>query len=114
MKDKLLLMPGDYVQVQGQVKKWAGPSYDDDVQPVELTEDILVESGFKADHNLGSGTTTPYIRYMAYKYNFGLVLKNNVWSVWQEGRITLKYVHELQHILRVYHLDDLAACLIPV
>ena len=83
-----------------------------DVYPVQLTTDILLNNGFTQD-TIGSGlilhiynSENLYV-LVNYRYNGecrNVEISNNMYNL----SCPIKYVHELQHALRLCGLSELA------
>lgn len=83
-----------------------------DVYPVKLTTDILINNGFTQD-TIGSGlilhidnSENLYV-LVNYRYNGecrNVEISNNMYNI----SCPIKYVHELQHALRLCGLSELA------
>lgn len=83
-----------------------------DVYPVQLTTDILLNNGFTQD-TIGSGlilhidnSENLYV-LVNYRYNGecrNVEISNNMYNI----SCPIKYVHELQHALRLCGLSELA------
>lgn len=83
-----------------------------DVYPVQLTTDILLNNGFTQD-TIGSGlilhidnSENLYV-LVNYRYNGecrNVEISNNMYNI----SCPIRYVHELQHALRLCGLDELA------
>jgi hypothetical protein len=115
------LMVGDWVQHNGNPKmisviwpfsvslydptKTLGSIYADkfsveEIQPIELTPDILEKNGFTKEY----GAAWNIYRFSAswfalYKKEFGFMLSVGSYE------ISIKYVHELQHALKLCGID---------
>ena len=83
-----------------------------DVYPVQLTTDVLLNNGFTQD-TIGSGlilhidnSENLYV-LVNYRYNGecrNVGISNNMYNI----SCPIKYVHELQHALRLCGLSELA------
>lgn len=71
----------------------------DDIEPIPLTAEILKKNGFKNERFRNE--------YYIYGTNFYVVAFDNTYS-FQSSDMDLKYVHELQHALRLCGLNELA------
>ena len=100
-----------YLQVRPSVIGIGGSSYDEDeIQPIPLTPEILEKNGFVKYNEVSD--TPPYDQdeegnmYYSYKGEhkfWGWWQPNNVYFIPVNAMIDLeiKYVHELQHALRL-------------
>lgn len=87
-----------------------------DIKPISLTTDILTNNGFAQD-TIGSGlilhidnSENLYV-FVNYRYNGecrNVEISNNMYNI----SCPIKYVHELQHALRLCGLSELADKLI--
>lgn len=85
---------------------------EENVKPVPLTTDILINNGFTQD-TIGSGlilhidnSENLYV-LVNYRYNGecrNVEISNNMYNI----SCPIKYVHELQHALRLCGLSELA------
>lgn len=88
------------------------PFNDEDVYPIPLTTDILINNGFKQD-TIGSGLilhiTGAENLYVLVNYRYNgecrnIEISNNVYNL----SMPIRYVHELQHVMRLVGLNELA------
>lgn len=115
MKEKELMI-GDYVQVSGEVCKVISISYFDigisdskedfynehidNIKPISLTPEILERNGFEF---VQQGSLEVAILKMKNRHPITLEYigwSDGRWSI-REHRFVVKYVHELQHALRL-------------
>lgn len=75
----------------------------DEIEPIPLTEEILVKNGFWRGC---------YVKYFQHKFlnNLGIDIGENVHldHFIDDLILEVRYVHELQHALRLCGLNDLA------
>jgi len=105
---------GDNVQVENIYDKGCIASgrilLSYEIQPIPLTQEILEKNGFGKSNNVSD--IPPYDKdeegNMHYSYNdkfWGWWQPNGVLSSNALGFIELKYVHELQHVLRLCGIE---------
>lgn len=114
------LMIGDWVSIphinkigtvyridraNGKGNGWAavidGDYHESRLEPIPLTEDILKANGFKyhsGKRNMYGVETSPYYSCKGSPYIF---CDGNPFAVWFEDEVPIRYVHELQHVLRL-------------
>lgn len=101
------LMIGDLVQVPSEMNRYKRvmSTFDMDsaalYRPIPLTCEILEQNGFKlhkGEKGLSGVTTSPYYSIKGSPYIF---CDGNPFAVWFEDEVTIKYVHQLQHVLRL-------------
>ena len=86
-----------YIQAKGE----GGQFEEGTIEPIPLTNEILEKNGFQYFHK----------NYAAQAYNSPFQLRHDKWpnedgvSEWSLGLIPIKYVHELQHALRLCGID---------
>jgi len=83
----------------GVVLNYNGTYFFDDIEPIPITEEILLKNGFKK--KMGGTFEMIYntkCKYLIINYNpiSGLLSANNLWFRAND----IHYVHELQHALR--------------
>ena len=71
-----------------------------DIEPIELTEDILVKNGFKKVNMTVDGD---YRHYHLHGVCISWEEQSDFW--YGEGDIEFKYVHQLQHLLRLCGIE---------
>ena len=92
----------------------------EEITPIELSENILLDSGFEILHNSSismkccatTGKVDAFVYLTFYKKSDGGI---NLEKIYLErvskttiiNTININFVHELQHILRVYGLNDI-------
>lgn len=74
-----------------------------DVEPIPLTEEILKDNGFVFD-----GLIRSYKKFKISKSFFSFALFKKYIIEIGEIAYTIKYVHELQHALRLCGLNEMA------
>lgn len=118
------LMIGDLVQVNGEVFKVISISYFDigisdskedfyhehidNIEPIPLTQKILEKNGFvKQDYDGWLISENNGRRLIEYRTDYfgGLLIINYVEEPYSKISIKLKYVHELQHALKLCRFD---------
>jgi len=81
----------------------------DDIEPIELTEDILVKNGFEKSTRVGTyELNTDYYEIEVWDYSDGLwVVKVQYieFSSLPYSQATITHVHALQHLLRLCGID---------
>lgn len=116
------LMIGDWVNdpIDSDVNwKWEADDFTDidEVYPVLLTEEILLKNGFKKTgvhhktrFTLIQNPDTPMVNFISVctigKTTIKYHSKNGEWI--KGINLRIKYVHELQHALRLCGMNDLA------
>lgn len=74
-------------------------------QPILLTTEILEKNGFElheGEMGMYGVTTSPYYVIKGSPYIF---CDGDPFSVWFEDEVNIKYVHELQNILRLCRIE---------
>ena len=92
----------------------------EEITPIELTEKILLDSGFEILHNssismkcfVTIGKVDAFVYLTFYKKGDGKISLERIYLEKQAktttiNTISISFVHELQHILRVYGLNDI-------
>ena len=92
----------------------------EEIIPIELTEKILLDSGFEILHNSSismkcfatNGKIDAFVYLTFYKKGDGKITLERMYLETERktmtiNTISIKFVHELQHILRVYGLNDI-------
>ena len=92
----------------------------EEITPIELTEKILLDSGFEILHNSSismkcfatNGKIDAFVYFTFYKRGEGKITLERIYLETERktttiNTISIKFVHELQHILRVYGLNDI-------
>lgn len=72
-----------------------------EVNPIPITPEILEKNGFElheGETGLYGVTTAPYYALDGAPYIF---CDGNPYAAWFEDQVDIKYVHQLQHILRL-------------
>ena len=92
------LMVGDYIQVQpsGMLIKVAIP----------LTPKILEKNGFEykeGEQGMYGVTIAPY--YTRKDVPFELFCDGDPFAIWFKDEVAIKYVHQLQHALRLCGIE---------
>jgi len=92
------------VSVYDPGKPWGAASSElisvDDIEPIKLTEEILVKNGFKKVNMTVDGD---YRHYHLHGVCISWEEQSGFW--YGEGDIEFKYVHQLQHLLRLCGID---------
>ena len=122
------LMVGDWVNVNGLNLKvgaihadeigvfdpdykiyWCSDDGLDRIDPIPLTEEILVKNGFVGVELTDSyELNTDYYEIEVWNYSDGLWVVNVHWielSSTPESKATVSYVHQLQHLLRLCGIE---------
>lgn len=122
------LMVGDWVNVNGLNLKvgaihadeigvvdpdykiyWCSDDEFDRIDPIPLTEDILVKNGFVGVELTDSyELNTDYYEIEVWNYSDGLWVVNVHWiefSSTPKSKATVSYVHQLQHLLRLCGIE---------
>lgn len=85
------------------------PAYEPDFEPIPITAEILSANGFEKKEN-HSGCH--YANYIEHSPVYAEQTIGDQWEIdiYQNGKIEMcvRYVHELQHILRLQGLTDFA------
>lgn len=124
------LMIGDYVQVNGEACKVISISYFDigisdskedfynehidNIKPIPLTAETLEKNGFVKYNEVSD--TPPYDKDEEGNMYYSFKGEQKLWGWWQPNNIYLipvnamvdleiKYVHQLQHALRLCGID---------
>ena len=92
----------------------------EEITPIELTDKILLDSGFEILHNSSismkcfatNGKIDAFVYLTFYKIGDGKITLERIYLETERktmtiNTISIKFVHELQHILRVYGLNDI-------
>ena len=92
----------------------------EEITPIELTDKILLDSGFEILHNSSismkcfatNGKVDAFVYLTFYKREGGKITLEKIYLETERktttiNTISINYVHELQHILRVYGLNDI-------
>ena len=92
----------------------------EEIIPIELTDKILLDSGFEILHNSSismkcfatTGKVDAFVYLTFYKRGEGKITLERIYLETERktttiNTISIKFVHELQHILRVYGLNDI-------
>lgn len=81
--------------------------HDGDFEPIPLTAELLEKNGFRqaGEFRKGYGYDFPSQYYDNMIY---LRTTTGIWNIQCAELIDIKYVHELQHTLRLCGLDELA------
>ena len=95
----------------------------EEITPIELTDKILFDSGFEILHNSSismkcfatngkNGKVDAFVYFTFYKRGGGKITLERIYLETERktttiNTISINYVHELQHILRVYGLNDI-------
>lgn len=111
------LMVGDLVSYRGIVNKVAPADFCqekwlEEIKPIPLTPEILEKNGFKKASQI-SGTEPFAIdeegnKYYTYSTIFwGWLQSDNIFCIPTNGLgwLNIKYVHQLQHALRLYGIE---------
>ena len=98
--------------------KWGGITFDDEIEPIPVTEEMLKAIGFKEDTT--AGEPWPFWRYWdrngKYKLDVdeGYTNSGRKWSVHIDNDVCntigsgeFDYVHELQNLVRINCKADL-------
>ena len=73
----------------------------DEIEPIPLTEEILEASGFRyhsGEQGMFGVTVSPYYECEGSPHIF---CDGDPFAVWFENECDIRYVHELQHVLRM-------------
>lgn len=73
----------------------------EEVKPIPLTEEILKKNGFKfhsGEKNMYGITTSPYYARRGLPH---IYCDGNPFAIWFEEEVIIRYVHELQHVMRI-------------
>lgn len=76
---------------------------EEDIEPIPLTEEILFKNGFEYEMEKITSTSNGY--YIFRLEDFYIDIYTHSYGF---GCATINYVHELQHLLRLCGLNDLA------
>ena len=92
----------------------------EEITPIELTDKILLDSGFEILHNssismkcfASNDKVDAFVYLTFYKRADGRITLERLYLEKERKRtiistISINFVHELQHILRVYGLNDI-------
>lgn len=77
----------------------------DEIEPIPLTEEILEASGFKyhgGEIGMWGATVSPYYECTGSPQIF---CDGDPFAVWFEHECNIRYVHELQHVLRLCGIE---------
>lgn len=77
----------------------------EDISPIPLTKEILEKNGFvyhKGEKSVFGVTTAPYYVYEEFPR---IYCDGNPFSVWFEEEVSIEYVHQLQHVLRLCEIN---------
>ena len=95
---KVCAIEPPYVRADGE----GGQFHEDTIEPIPLTEEILKANGFE-EHVGEKGaygvTTAPYFKRDDSPEVF---CDGHPFAVWFDEPVDIKYVHQLQHVLRLY------------
>ena len=122
------LMIGDWIMVDGKPYKYYAPELDmdnslsgglwivdpngihyytgsEDAIPIPLTNEILEKNDFEyQEGKIGAyGVTTA--SYYKYENSPNIFCDGNPFAVWFEDEVNIQYVHQLQHILKMCHIE---------
>lgn len=121
------LMIGDWVKWDNHHLQVQGTSLDDtyfgldavsdiipneELEPIPLTTEILEKNGFYM-HDFGINTEMYYYAFpekcgIPVERGFGIHEQNEVFFITDHCLMPIKFVHELQHALRLCGLNDFA------
>ena len=92
----------------------------EEITPIELTDKILLDSGFEILHNSSismkcfatNSKVDAFVYFTFYKIGDGKITLERIYLETERktttiNTISIKFVHELQHILRVYGLNEI-------
>lgn len=107
MKTKELMI-GDLVydtekKKYGRVDKLEHDVEDDTVEPIPLTAEILKKNGFELDEEASND-----FGFECYAFPLGkgfYIEHHNEYRITDHQLMEFKYVHELQHVLRLCKID---------
>ena len=77
----------------------------DAIEPVPLTEEILMKNGFMYHHDEKGAYGVTISPYYVRKDSPRIFCDGRPFAVWFEDEVDIKYVHELQHALRICRID---------
>lgn len=75
---------------------------DEYIEPIPLTSDILEKNGFVCkdkEKGMYGVTIAPY--YMRKDVPFEIFCDGEPFAIWFQDQVNIKYVHEIQHALRL-------------
>ena len=88
-----------------ELAPFAKPTTGRDLEPIHLTPEILEENGF--EYHSGErgmyGVTTA--NYYAMEGSPHIFCDGDPFAVWFEDEVPIRYVHELQHVLRLCGIE---------
>lgn len=101
------LMVGDWISYRGIVNKVAPADFCqkawiDEIEPILLTAEILEKNGFEnKEGGKGLFGVTIAPRYLCKGVPFEVFCDGEPFAIWFKEPIDIKYVHQLQHALRL-------------
>ena len=98
-------LDGHPIQIDEEVFYILIKGYDDGIEPIPITAEILEKNGFWVMENVASGAEE-YIAYATDGLMFHYNRDNDYY--FPNTPISWKYVHQLQQILRLAEMADLA------
>ena len=77
-----------------------------EIEPIPLTPEILEKNGFRLEENeigMYGVHIAPY--YMRDDVPFEVFCDGSPFAIWFKEPVNIKYVHQLQHALRLYGIE---------
>ena len=77
-----------------------------EIQPIPLTPEILEKNGFELkEGEIGMYGVTTVPHYLCKGVPFEVFCDGDPFAIWFKEPVNIKYVHELQHALRLCGID---------
>jgi hypothetical protein len=82
------------VRISNDKYKWESKS-EDQIHPIPLTDELLLECGFEKNNRIDLGELKPCYS----NFSLALMIRHNSYFVdWVGGNTEIKYLHELQNL----------------
>lgn len=72
--------------------------------PIPLTSEILEKNGFELHKGERGSYGVPISSYYIYKNSPRIYCDGSPFAFWHDEEVPIKYVHELQHLLKICHI----------
>lgn len=111
MNKDWIIADGEYFQLHKYgfielLKDYHGEAF----EPIPITDDILKKNGFERNEQFDYNKCIffSFPKDVAIRSGFGIERRNNIYYITDHALILMKYVHELQRVLRLCGLKELA------